>query len=640
MANDFCLLLKSAEAFGAIDGVPYSVWTYVLSWRPQFSRRTTNPGRRLALTFSSRIAIVDPQTLPNLAAIQQTKVSKPDSGDVQYVYRDIEGRVENMLFFSFAAPSEVDTFTPVRISQQQAMTDPWTNLSFKVTVNDAEAAALQQVISGPATICPPCASPTPDPCPSPVPQSSPSCAAGATSPPPSATGPSSTDSSAGPSSEPGGGSPSASGAGSSSGAGGGSSSAPGASPSQRSRDQSKSARTLLKATINTILTSPQSATQESLKLGSALLKYGFATQMLLQHGEVRAVQQHLQTAGAGGGVPSSHPMWGKLELFEASVDRKTPAPPLSTLAEIPIDVLHNFGTAISRLREKSLQLARNSMSVDKAQSTEAGMAESATAAQSVQWRNVQMLAAFSHAANVASKGLAINLADKGVLPIGYMNLERLEMVPAGIVRGELIATIPLAPLEETSVVQKEWSVTSKEFTSIVMDSLENYSETGVTDNTELAQSTTSQQQHSNQFNITGTVTGGVGSVFTAQAQSGFTAQDSSSQSATESAKHSSTITQKASSRVKQEHKVTISTTTVTGTSETTTRTLKNSDPDNPKRIDYFSMMREWQVRLYRYGLRLTYDVVIPEPGGGLRQAHAYLAWLKSHLGPFTFNISH
>ena len=59
------------------------------------------------------------------------------------------------------------------------------------------------------------------------------------------------------------------------------------------------------------------------------------------------------------------------------------------------------------------------------------------------------------------------------------------MTPAGIERGELLATIPLAPLEQTSVIQKESSVTSQEFTSIVTDSLENYSETGVTENTDL-----------------------------------------------------------------------------------------------------------------------------------------------------------
>jgi hypothetical protein len=177
------------------------------------------------------------------------------------------------------------------------------------------------------------------------------------------------------------------------------------------------------------------------------------------------------------------------------------------------------------------------------------------------------------------------------------------------------------------------------FTSIVTDSLENYSETGVTDNTELAQSTTSQLQHSNQFNITGTVSGGI-PIISGSVTTGFTAQDASSQTATDSRKHATSMTQKASSRSKQEHKVTISTTTVTGTSESTTRTLKNSSPTDPIRIDYFSMMREWRVRLYRYGLRLTYDLVIPEPAGAFRQTYAYLEWLRSQIGPFPFNVPH
>jgi hypothetical protein len=218
-------------------------------------------------------------------------------------------------------------------------------------------------------------------------------------------------------------------------------------------------------------------------------------------------------------------------------------------------------------------------------------------------------------------------------------LERIEMAPAGMERGGLIATIPLAPLEETAVIQKEWSVTTKEFTSIVTDSLENISETGVTDNTELAQSTTSQSQHANQFNITGTVTGGI-PVIHGSSTVGFGAQDSDSQSATDSRKHAVSLTQKASSRVKKEHKVTISTTTVTGTSETTTRTLKNPSSTDPMRSDYFSLMRKWAVRLYRYGLRLTYDIVIPEPAGALRKAYATLDYLRGQIVPFTFPLKH
>ncbi|MEU4585520.1 hypothetical protein AB0F92_26055 [Kitasatospora aureofaciens] len=242
----------------------------------------------------------------------------------------------------------------------------------------------------------------------------------------------------------------------------------------------------------------------------------------------------------------------------------------------------------------------------------------------------------------AGRAAAANAAydhNAAVEPIGMLNLERLEMAPAGIERGELVATVPLAPLEETAVTQKEWSVTSKEFSSIVTDSLENVSETGVTDNTELAQSTTNQLQHSNQFNVTGTVSGGI-SLISGSASSGMTSQSADSQSATDSRKHATAITQKASARTKQEHKVTITTTTVTGSSETTTRTLRNASPTDAVRIDYFSMMRKWRVRLYRSGLRLTYDLAIPEPAGALRQSYAELAALEARLGPFRFDVPH
>ena len=233
---------------------------------------------------------------------------------------------------------------------------------------------------------------------------------------------------------------------------------------------------------------------------------------------------------------------------------------------------------------------------------------------------------------------SLRVADE-IQPIGMLNLERIEMVPAGIERGELVSTIPLAPGEETAVIHKEWSVTSKEFTTIVTDSLEEFSETGVTDNTDLSQSTSSQTQHSNQFNITGTVQGGI-PIISGSSSAGFAAEAASSQSATESIKHATSITQKASSRSRQEHKTTISTITVTGTEETSTRKIENSSQTDPIRIDYFSLMRKWRVRLYRFGLRMTYDIVLPEPGASMRRAYMDLDLLRKQIAPFTFAVKY
>ncbi|MEV0621402.1 hypothetical protein AB0I81_49300 [Nonomuraea sp. NPDC050404] len=343
-----------------------------------------------------------------------------------------------------------------------------------------------------------------------------------------------------------------------------------------------------------------------------------------------------------------------LDVLRAFEEALVPCqrPDVPAIAQIPAAELELFAQSLIDLRAERLRGARQACTAAKNPEPQdragenpglqspagenPGLQSPAAQSPGLQARAVEEAGRAAQALNtavVALRGLTLNT---GSPPIGMLNLERIEMVPVGIERGELISTIPLAPGEETAVTHKEWSVTSQEFTTIVTDALEEVSETGVTDNTDLSQSTTSQSQHSNQFNITGTVQGGI-PIISGSSTSGFTSQGSTSESANESIKHAHATTQKASSRSRREHKVTISTTTVTGESETSTRVLKNTQKD-PIRIDYFSLMRKWRVRLYRYGLRLTYDLVVPEPGAAMRRAYAELDVLRAQQGPFVFGI--
>ncbi len=348
---------------------------------------------------------------------------------------------------------------------------------------------------------------------------------------------------------------------------------------------------------------------------AAVVKFGFLRQLALQPGEVDAAIRAASSAGnaqAGQQPPADMASAaGVLRAFEGS-PMPSLLPPPSALAGIPSATLLAFGNGLVKVRTDAVNAPPKPDATVEAFTATPGAHE------------LYQL----HTGITATRNFQANAA---ATRIGMLNLERLEMTPAGLERGELIATIPLAPMEKTSVVQKEWSVTSQEFTSVVTDSLENYSETGVTDNTELAQSTTSQSSHDNQFNATGSVRGSFGNFVTASAQSGFTMQDKNSTSATDSRKDAVSVTRKASSRSKQSHKVTISTTTTTGTSETSTRTLHNSSPTDPMRIDYFSLMRKWHVGLYRYGLRLTYDIVVPEPGAAMRKTFAELSQIQAQI---------
>ncbi|MGW5120393.1 hypothetical protein ACWEQ8_33915 [Streptomyces noursei] len=376
--------------------------------------------------------------------------------------------------------------------------------------------------------------------------------------------------------------------------------------------------------------------------GQALVKRSFIRQLGLLPGEVDEARTRLRPTGAtqnaatgagadaGPGAGPNTPTEATARLLRAfEAPAEVPAlPSAAELIDVPVAELESFGHAVAELRRERWARLRPDAgaTVAAADATPTGPGEDEYGRAQQRVRD----------AVVAVEWLTANTQ---ATPLGMLNLERLEMAPAGLERGELIATIPLAPLEETAVSHKEWSVRSKEFTSIVTDSLENTSETGVTDNTELSQSTNSQAQHSNQFNVTGQVSGGI-SLISGSASSGFTSQDSQSQSAAASTKHATGLTRKASARAKQEHKVTISTTTVTGTQESSTRTLKNPSATQPMRVDYFSLMRKWRVRLYRYGLRLTYDLVIPEPGAGLRKVQKQLADYRDQIGPFMFAVPH
>jgi hypothetical protein len=349
----------------------------------------------------------------------------------------------------------------------------------------------------------------------------------------------------------------------------------------------------------------------SMQIGRALAKFGFVGRLGLQRGEVNAAVSALKQSKK----PFPRGVLGLLRSFEDSpIPSQLPSP--SAFASVPAETLESFGDALVSVRKLALDDA-----LDFRQRSGRSR-QSAFAVNQV------------HAASIALNTFKANIE---ATPIGMLNLERIVMTPVGVQRGELLATIPLAPLEQTAVVHKEWSVTSKEFTSIVTDSLENYSETGVTENTELAESTTAQNSHSNQFNINATVSGGYGPV-TTTISSGFSAQDQHSESATASRKHAIATTRKASARVKQEHKVTISTTTVTGTSETSTRVLQNPSSSAAMRVDYFNIMRKWHVGLYRYGLRLTYDIAIPEPAATIRRTYARIDELKKQIKPFTFGV--
>lgn len=224
-------------------------------------------------------------------------------------------------------------------------------------------------------------------------------------------------------------------------------------------------------------------------------------------------------------------------------------------------------------------------------------------------------------------------------PVGRLHLERIEMYPAGTEQGELVFTVPLAPEETVRVSHKEWAVSGEEYENIVQDFFESYSERGVAEKTDVAMSAENDSRHANSFNFSSSASGGYGPV-SVTVSVGLTQSSENRQALKESVQRSREITEKASARTRKEHKVSAKLETERGVEETALRTITNPHSDKALRVDYFRLMRKWRMDLYRYGLRLTFDIPVPNPGARLWGRHRRLAELDARIRvPFSFDLA-
>lgn len=224
-----------------------------------------------------------------------------------------------------------------------------------------------------------------------------------------------------------------------------------------------------------------------------------------------------------------------------------------------------------------------------------------------------------------------------ISPIGRIHLERIEMYPAGVEKGELVFSVPMAPGETVTISHKEWSITNREFVDITQDFFESYSEQGVAEKTDTAMSYESEKQHSSALNFGASLSGSYAGV-TLTTTLGITDTRNERQSIKESLQKNREVTEKASARARKEHKVSMKLETKMGVEDHSGKTITNT-ATTPIRIDYYRMMRKWRTNLYRYGLRQTYDIAIPLPGVRLWALHERVAELDKEIRlPFSFTL--
>ena len=225
------------------------------------------------------------------------------------------------------------------------------------------------------------------------------------------------------------------------------------------------------------------------------------------------------------------------------------------------------------------------------------------------------------------------LTRRPLQPLGLLHLERVIMTPLAVERGELLHSLPLAPNEKVTLSHQEWTVREEEFTDFIEDYLENYSERGVVDSNDIAMSTSSETSHDNVLNLSQPLSAAQGANVTGPVDS-TTAATSVVNDVTaqrESREQLRTVTAMSSARTIKDHKVSFTVATTAGTTDFTSHLIENKHADKCMRVDYFRRVRKWRSELYRYGVRLTYDVVLPDPGAVLRARQAELLRIQDEL---------
>lgn len=242
---------------------------------------------------------------------------------------------------------------------------------------------------------------------------------------------------------------------------------------------------------------------------------------------------------------------------------------------------------------------------------------------------------------LATQLFADSLTQRPLEPIGLLHLERLEMTPLDVQRGELVYSLPLAPHEKVTLAHREWTTREDEYQQYIQDYQENFSQQGVAQSDDIAMATATQSAHSNELSMGSQPTTTTPATLTPAVPStivGSTVDDQTSQQT--SRNQTRTVTATASARTIKDQKISFTVTTVSGVEDFTAQTFENPHNDYALRIDYYRRMRSWRSDLYRYGVRMTYDVVLPDPGQLLRHRQEQIISIDNQLAQgFSMDLS-
>lgn len=222
-----------------------------------------------------------------------------------------------------------------------------------------------------------------------------------------------------------------------------------------------------------------------------------------------------------------------------------------------------------------------------------------------------------------------------VQPYGILHLERMEFTPVGTERGELIQNFPLSPQESLTYTVKETDTAIQSLDETINKEQERTVEEKGMHQNSIDHTLDIQNKVNHDFDIAAKIYGKYG--ISKSSHLGFNVDTSYKfkslldEKNTFNAKQSQELTRTATDRAKSIHTQNFKVSATSVSDQTTVRSIRNPYPNRTMRVDYFSMMRKWKIDLLRYGLRITYDINVPEPGSEIMDKYRQIQEIDAFL---------
>ena len=207
--------------------------------------------------------------------------------------------------------------------------------------------------------------------------------------------------------------------------------------------------------------------------------------------------------------------------------------------------------------------------------------------------------------------------------LGILFQDRLRFRPAGLVAGDQVFSLSLAPGEEATLTQRSETKRSRSFEEVIDKEVERQLEFSSTWTTDFSQADTSTESSSTSGNL------GIGVGIPIEGvniniDAAVSATEANSTSQTTQRARNQEVTTRVTTKAREQHKTTFKVGTDITEELGSKRVLRNANPSRALTLNVYKLYQKYRIILERWDARLCVSLGLYDPGRDLRAS-----WTRS-----------